>query len=864
MAIIQDVYQLETQQFQAGIAQVQKGYQGTTDSATKAGKAGEKAGKETAEGAKKATTEINKTTKATGGFENALKKVSIAVAGAFAVSKVIEFAKESVKAADVQLQAEAKLRTALQGREDMFARLTVKASELQKVTTIGDEAIIAQQAFLAAQGRTEEQINSTIEAAIQFAAVTGTDIGSAVMQLDKTLEGSAGRLSQYDSRFKDLTAEQLRNGAAIDLVNEKYKGFAEEQARTGLGAVKQLQNSFGDLQEEIGFKLLPIIAKVSNFFNDLIVKIIESNAITRLFKMGMEAIQPVIDSVRSIIDSFQRIFRSFNSEGESSIDWLKVLKVAVELNLFVLKSALVVADNVAKGIAFMSEKIAEFIEFLRSASAPIDRFFSGIQKVGRWIGKQFASDVQLGVDQLGKLRTALEGLTDAEKIARLKKWREALKDNEQAVAIIDREITKLNANLYQLSEEERKRQEEEAKRRKEALAKKLEAEREYQKQREQIARQIEDLEIQLIADDLEREDKAREVKFSRLIEDLERDANTTADEKDRLRDLLLQKQAQEDEAIAKQREDARQRQQDKETAELLKAEEERAKMRMDLFQQHFAPTLDAMYEREMAELQKALDEQLIAYEEFELLKAQIQGKYTEIRTKAEEQAASEMLANMNKSVGLASQGISDILNAIGDEQSEFAAFTKALAIFDIAMNQGQAIAAAIAGATAAAAATGPGAPFVLAGYIASMIGTVVAGFAQVSSILSEEPPRFFEGTASVERGGNPKGRDTIPALLNEGEAVIPTDANKSYPGLADSWINGNLDRFIHKNWVAPQLKAAERERAEKELNYIASIMQQGFDDYRLHKDNREMIGVMRSGFSSLSGNRSRSYLWGSK
>ena len=46
-------------------------------------------------------------------------------------------------------------------------------------------------------------------------------------------------------------------------------------------------------------------------------------------------------------------------------------------------------------------------------------------------------------------------------------------------------------------------------------------------------------------------------------------------------------------------------------------------------------------------------------------------------------------------------------------------------------NKAAALSSAIAGATAAAAATGPGAPFALAGYIASMVGMVLAGFGQI-------------------------------------------------------------------------------------------------------------------------------------
>jgi DNA-binding Lrp family transcriptional regulator len=176
----------------------------------------------------------------------------------------------------------------------------------------------------------------------------------------------------------------------------------------------------------------------------------------------------------------------------------------------------------------------------------------------------------------------------------------------------------------------------------------------------------------------------------------------------------------------------------------------------------------------------------------------------------------------------------------------YADFAKQLALANLAVNKAQAISAAIAGATAAAAAKGPGAPFLIAGYIASMIATVVSGFAEIDSIMNTpqpQPPQFFEGTDYLTRNGAPAGKDTIPAMLNEGEAVIPTADNAKYPGLAKSWINGDLDNYIYRNWVAPALSEAEAKKnesmADNLAKSIAMNIKGGFDDYRLYRTNRQ-------------------------
>ena len=51
------------------------------------------------------------------------------------------------------------------------------------------------------------------------------------------------------------------------------------------------------------------------------------------------------------------------------------------------------------------------------------------------------------------------------------------------------------------------------------------------------------------------------------------------------------------------------------------------------------------------------------------------------------------------------------------------------------------------------------------------------GFAQ-AKVQSQQA--FFEGTAYATLNGSPRGRDTINARINEGEAVIPTATNAKY------------------------------------------------------------------------------------
>jgi len=85
----------------------------------------------------------------------------------------------------------------------------------------------------------------------------------------------------------------------------------------------------------------------------------------------------------------------------------------------------------------------------------------------------------------------------------------------------------------------------------------------------------------------------------------------------------------------------------------------------------------------------------------------------------------------------------------------------------------------------AAAEGGAAAPFTIALTLASLI----AGLAQARVAAGNA---FFEGSEYVNRGNNKAGRDTIPAMLNEGERVITTDTNNKY------W---DVLSAVHKNRI---------------------------------------------------------------
>ena len=224
-----------------------------------------KTSKKTAADFKKLNTVMNEVSSTASGFASKLSDtaasgglyVAAAVGAIAATKKLGELMRECTDAYKVQEKAERALEVAAKNNPYLdgqaVAGLKDFASELQAVSEIGDETSIKLMAQLAATGRTETQIRDIMKAAADYAAGTGTDIATAVQTLNATFSGQAGALGKQITGMKALTEAQLKNGEAVKLVAEKYKGLAEELADVKV----QAEGAKGDFKEMLGALLAP-------------------------------------------------------------------------------------------------------------------------------------------------------------------------------------------------------------------------------------------------------------------------------------------------------------------------------------------------------------------------------------------------------------------------------------------------------------------------------------------------------------------------------------------------------------------------------------------------------------------------------
>lgn len=177
--------------------------------------------------------------------------------------------------------------------------------------------------------------------------------------------------------------------------------------------------------------------------------------------------------------------------------------------------------------------------------------------------------------------------------------------------------------------------------------------------------------------------------------------------------------------------------------------------------------------------------------------------------KMQEYVAKRGAENFAKMAGSLSKSFNDIaglLNEYGENSEEAAKASKAFALAGIIAGQAQSIAntalsvsEAVAGATAAAAATGPAAPFTLGAYIATMVGAVLAqlvstasAFIEAKQLLSGADAGSFSDGGVV--GGTSYTGDKLTARVNSDEVILnPKQASNVLYQMANSPIGVGFD-----------------------------------------------------------------------
>ncbi len=195
-------------------------------------------------------------------------------------------ATQSVKAFDTQIQAEKRLEAALRSAGE-FSQAALQdfksfASGLQQVTTVGDESTLKMLQLAKSMGLSNEQAKSASKNAISLAKAMGINEQSAIRYTAALEQGDATMLNRYLPTLRQIDDETERAAKAQELLGQMFSA-ATSEAQNGLGPLKQLQNTLGDFQEDIGGIVLEYMQPFIDGLKDFVTAFKNSSDETKRF-----------------------------------------------------------------------------------------------------------------------------------------------------------------------------------------------------------------------------------------------------------------------------------------------------------------------------------------------------------------------------------------------------------------------------------------------------------------------------------------------------------------------------------------------------------------------------------------------------
>ena len=220
--------------------------------------------KVTQQGAQKAEKEMNGLGKS---VANTIAQYAGLAAAGYAALK---FFKDSIDKAAQQEQIFRRLATSINltgiSYKSVEKDLQGYFEQLQRTTEYGDtESAEVLTTLIQLTGDYEKSIKA-LPLALDLSATALFDTGTAAKYIAMAMEGNVEMLGRLIPELKAANSEIVKNGTnaekaafAMELLNEKFGGTAQENVQSYAGQMKQLSNRLDDVQENLGNIFLRLI-----------------------------------------------------------------------------------------------------------------------------------------------------------------------------------------------------------------------------------------------------------------------------------------------------------------------------------------------------------------------------------------------------------------------------------------------------------------------------------------------------------------------------------------------------------------------------------------------------------------------------
>jgi len=305
--------------------------------------------------------EFKKLTSATKGAEGSLKGLSDKVSGfssgmvkalgaigvGFSLNFIKDQLEQATKAAVADVKSQQLLAIAMENTGKATAGTVAEAEasikQMMLQTSVADDLLrpAFQKLFIATGNVTDS--NRYLKIALDTSAATGKDLDSVTQAMAKSLAGQ-------DTALLKLIPSLRGVNDPLGELERTFKGAAEAAANTD--PFQRMQIIFGEMQEQIGMALLPVLNQFSTWLAT---------------PEGQAKLQEIVDGIVAIIEQFLAAV----AWVDENKDWLvpMVIAIGAVTTAWKLATAAVNAFKLASGISIIGAAGAASITVLGAAGA---------------------------------------------------------------------------------------------------------------------------------------------------------------------------------------------------------------------------------------------------------------------------------------------------------------------------------------------------------------------------------------------------------------------------------------------------------------------------------------------------------------
>lgn len=351
---------------------------------------------------------------------------------------------KALDAYEVQMLAEQKLteiyRTRMGASEEAAQATMDLASAIQQTGIIGDEVSLSGAQQLATFAQYPETVDALLPAMDNLLAqqkgfnATTQDAVNVANLMGKAMQGNTGALTRVGITFDEAQEQVLKYGteeerAAMlaEVINQNVGNMNETLANTPLGKIQQMKNTVGDLKEEIGAQLAPVVSQLAQWVSANLlpsiqnfIAFMESHPIIAKAVVGITAFLAIggplltlIGGIAMGIGALSGVFAVLASPVTLIIGLITAL-VAGFMYLWETSSAfraffIKIWWNIKDTVQSVVEFFQSAVQVIRQAWAGITGFFSGIVQ---GITQTFSSIKKKISEPFEKARETIRGVVE--------------------------------------------------------------------------------------------------------------------------------------------------------------------------------------------------------------------------------------------------------------------------------------------------------------------------------------------------------------------------------------------------------------------------------------------------------------------